>query len=641
MKLSSCLSDLGITDASPFEECDGIDEEFKVIKKAWTRKVMREHPDKGGDPAAFRATHAAFRVLRDVYSNGSVKKGTYTTYLSATAAAASDYEDASDDEEDVDDDDVDDDDLADLYAKYANNTNVPSYEYFAAAAEEDVPGYKVELAKSGRSKCAKCKENIAKNGIRVGWLDKVAGTYGKWNHLDCWRVPKKVQNGLTNPSEEEVSLRDLLSMEEVLLTGVAALDEASQRLFVQRCVDSEHWAGNKRKHKQIMGDSGSTEQAASKGAKAASKSESASRAAKSKQSQPSVGVASVASGVPASAGSNTIVAGSFVVLVPGVDGALNDEKLLQGQSFVITGTFPEVGGGDVDSVGVANVGAMIQSFGGKVISRFSKNTIFIEDQPGLLLGHMSLESLAKLPSLTSDVFIGNAYSAAGAPPPAPPSAPQRQETAQRSASASSSKKPAVAAKGTDEKKPSKPKSKAEDSKPAAAKMATTLANNGTASKTSSQAMVARANSNGTSNTSSAVVPHTGKKAKFTIPRPGVNGGVAGALDDKRFVLTGVFPELGGGAGLSLGKDRTTSMIESFGGRVTSAVSGKTDFVLVGKDPGRSKVSQADKRGVPLIDLLSLQRLLVGQSSLEAAASAPPPRITAFSAGYPGQKRIAY
>ena len=66
----------------------------------------------------------------------------------------------------------------------------------------------------------------------------------------------------------------------------------------------------------------------------------------------------------------------------------------------------------------------------------------------------------------------------------------------------------------------------------------------------------------------------------------MNGAIGGVLDGKRLVLTGVFPELGGGTGLSLGKDRTTAMIESFGGKVTSAVSGKTDFVLVGKDPGK-------------------------------------------------------
>ena len=255
---------------------------------------------------------------------------------------------------------------------------------------------------------------------------------------------------------------------------------------------------------------------------------------------------------------------------------------------------------------------------------------------GLLLGHVSFQALKNLPALTSDVFVGSAYQAAGAPPPPPvPDAPHGQETGE-----SSAKKPAAKAKIPEAKIPSKPKPNTEEKKSAAAKAASPK-NAATSVSASSQAMVARANPNEENNTASAVVPHVGKKAKFKVPRPGVNGGIAGVLDGKRFVLTGVFPEIGGGSGLVLGKDRTTGMIESFGGRVTSAVSGKTDFVLIGKDPGRSKVGHADKRGVPLIDLISLQRLLLGQNTLEGAASEPPPRITNFSAGYPGQKRLGY
>ena len=79
--------------------------------------------------------------------------------------------------------------------------------------------------------------------------------------------------------------------------------------------------------------------------------------------------------------------------------------------------------------------------------------------------------------------------------------------------------------------------------------------------------------------------------KFEMPRPGVGKARAGCLDGLTCVLTGVFPEVGGGAGLSLGKARVKGMVESFGGRVTSAVSGKTDVLIVGKEPGMSKVSK--------------------------------------------------
>lgn len=48
-------------------------------------------------------------------------------------------------------------------------------------------------------------------------------------------------------------------MEEVLLTGVAALDDDSKLVFTQHCVNSEHWARNKkRKAAAIMGDSSTT-----------------------------------------------------------------------------------------------------------------------------------------------------------------------------------------------------------------------------------------------------------------------------------------------------------------------------------------------------------------------------------------------
>ena len=45
-------------------------------------------------------------------------------------------------------------------------------------------------------------------------------------------------------------------------------------------------------------------------------------------------------------------------------------------------------------------------------------------------------------------------------------------------------------------------------------------------------------------------------------------------------MTGIFPELGGGGGLDLGKDRCKAMVEAFGGRVTGSVSGKTSYLIV-------------------------------------------------------------
>lgn len=94
--------------------------------------------------------------------SGKIAKGTFTEYIGGSANEPS-----------VDPNEVDDDFDDELYQKYASNTSVPSYEWFEEAEKEEVPGYKVELARSGRSKCKSCEGTIAKDSIRVGSLDKV------------------------------------------------------------------------------------------------------------------------------------------------------------------------------------------------------------------------------------------------------------------------------------------------------------------------------------------------------------------------------------------------------------------------------------------------------------------------------------
>ncbi|MBC7294161.1 MAG: NAD-dependent DNA ligase LigA, partial [Thermoleophilia bacterium] len=75
------------------------------------------------------------------------------------------------------------------------------------------------------------------------------------------------------------------------------------------------------------------------------------------------------------------------------------------------------------------------------------------------------------------------------------------------------------------------------------------------------------------------------------------------LSGKTFVLTGTLP--------SLSRQEATALIEAAGGRVTSSVSGKTDYVVVGSDPG-SKLAKAQELGVQLLDEDGLRRLLAGE-----------------------------
>lgn len=93
-----------------------------------------------------------------------------------------------------------------------------------------------------------------------------------------------------------------------------------------------------------------------------------------------------------------------------------------------------------------------------------------------------------------------------------------------------------------------------------------------------------------------------------IPQPGANGAKKDSLKGQRFVLTGVFPTLGGGDGLTLGKDKLKKLITSFGGAVTGSMSGKTNYVIVGEDPGAKKLEEAKKRGVATMSLDALMKM---------------------------------
>merc|ERR1711892_422525 len=72
-----------------------------------------------------------------------------------------------------------------------------------------------------------------------------------------------------------------------------------------------------------------------------------------------------------------------------------------------------------------------------------------------------------------------------------------------------------------------------------------------------------------------------------------------------------------GTGDSLGRDETKSLIERYGGKVTSAVSGKTSYLVVGDEPGESKIKKAKDKNVVIIDedaLLELIRSRPGKRS---------------------------
>ena len=74
----------------------------------------------------------------------------------------------------------------------------------------------------------------------------------------------------------------------------------------------------------------------------------------------------------------------------------------------------------------------------------------------------------------------------------------------------------------------------------------------------------------------------------------------GALSGKTLVLTGTLPDLT--------REEATERILAAGGRVTSSVSKKTDFVVAGEAAG-SKLEKAERLGVAVIDEAGLLGLL--------------------------------
>ena len=92
----------------------------------------------------------------------------------------------------------------------------------------------------------------------------------------------------------------------------------------------------------------------------------------------------------------------------------------------------------------------------------------------------------------------------------------------------------------------------------------------------------------------------------------------GELAGKVFVLTGTLPEMT--------REEASALITGAGGKVTSAVSKKTSYVVAGSEAG-SKLTKAEQLGITILD----------EDGLRRAYSSFPSR---FTTDVPGRPRCA-
>ena len=365
--IASCLASIGISSPNLLADAADLAGEWAAIKRSYFKTALRAHPDKGGDAAAFREVQAAFEALRSIYDTASPA---YRFSMAANQPTAKSPLDGL--------------------------MNTPSWEYYAEAAQETVPMYRVERAKSNRSRCmakgnarsATCLKDdcIEKDELRVGWMNMESGSYQNWVHLKCWRVPNRVWLGLPDPAkcqDVHVFAAALKSMGAVLLSGLGELSDGELRAAVRFCMNKANWARKvELKDRPAIASpaDASSSGSSSAVAKAGRTSGPSSSSGGAVPSLALVPAAVTASGVGSSS-DKLVVSNRFRIPVPGRDGRPNS---LAGKTIVLSGVFPEVGGGAGLSLGKERTTAMLASFGARVTSSVSGKTdvLLVGKEPG-------------------------------------------------------------------------------------------------------------------------------------------------------------------------------------------------------------------------------------------------------------------
>ena len=130
---------------------------------------------------------------------------------------------------------------------------------------------------------------------------------------------------------------------------------------------------------------------------------------------------------------------------------------------------------------------------------------------------------------------------------------------------------------------------------------------------------------------------------ITLPLASHHDARQNAFSGRVFVATGKFPNAGISpmppTGLNQGKTTLTGFIESFQGVVKDGINKATTHLVVGHEPGKTKMAEAGRRGIPLVTLEDLVGAVkVGGKDLPPRGEAPrgvqPPPVE----GKKGKKR---
>jgi DNA ligase (NAD+) len=90
----------------------------------------------------------------------------------------------------------------------------------------------------------------------------------------------------------------------------------------------------------------------------------------------------------------------------------------------------------------------------------------------------------------------------------------------------------------------------------------------------------------------------------------------GPLVGKTLVITGTLP--------SMTREQAAELIQGAGGKIGGSVSKKTDYLVVGDEPGGSKYTKAQQLGIPMLDEAALLNLLGASQRTDAAPEAALP-----------------